>query len=387
MLRLHVTGQGSVGESYNQGEPTYMSIVTIVLFCLGFVLLVLGAELLVRGASQLAIAIGISHLVVGLTIVAYGTSAPEVAVTVQSVYADPPRPDLAIGNVVGSNISNVLLVLGVATLVAPLAISPLLVRYSVPFMVFVSGLLWLIGLDGEIGRIEGGVLFTGAILYTVISIMRSRRATAAAIAKAQGAKAAASFSVRRFLFHMAQIVVGLVLLVAGARWLVDGAVAVAKLLQVSELIIGLTIVAVGTSLPEIATSLVANLRGHGEIAAGNVVGSNIFNILLVLGLCALVAPHPIIVPEAAIRFDIPIMFAISLACWPIFYTSWRVHRWEGLGFLVFYVAYIVFLFLEATRHAGLQEYKTVMGWYVMPLTALVLLVLAARFWHREWKQS
>ena len=363
-----------------------MSIITFVLFCFGFVLLVLGAEVLVRGATQLAIAVGISHLVVGLTIVAYGTSAPEVAVTIQSVYANPPQPDLAIGNVVGSNISNVLLVLGVATLIAPLVISPPLVRYSIPFMVFVSGILWLMGLDGQIGRIEGGVLFLAAILYTVISILRSRRATAAAIANGDRAASTVPFSRRRLALNLGQIGFGLVLLVVGARWLVDGAVAVAELLHVSELIIGLTIVAVGTSLPEVATSVVANLRGHGEIAAGNVVGSNIFNILLVLGLCALVAPQPIIVPRAAIRFDIPIMFTISLACWPILYTGWKVHRWEGFAFLVYYAAYIVFLFLQATRHAGLQEYKTVMGWCVLPLTGMVLVVLAARFWHRESKQ-
>jgi cation:H+ antiporter len=344
--------------------------------------LIVGAELLVRGASRLAVAVGISPLVVGMTVVAYGTSAPEVAVTVQAVYATPPQPELALGNVVGSNISNVLLVLGLAALTVPLLVSRSLVRSTVPIMVAVTGLVWWMCLDGQLDRVEGAVLLAGAVLFSVVSIARSRRATVASRAQSTDHESAAArySKLPNVILNLLFIVVGLVLLVVGAHLLVDGATEVAKLLNVSELIVGLTVVAVGTSLPEIATSLIAGLRGQRDIAVGNVVGSNIFNLLLVLGICAAVAPQPLLVPASALRFDIPIMFAVALACWPIFYTEWVIDRWEGFAFLAFYVAYTAFLYLKSTHHSGLDQYLTVMVWFILPITALVLLVFVVRHW-------
>jgi cation:H+ antiporter len=354
---------------------------TVVMFLGGFVALIWGAELLVRGASRLASAAGISSLVIGLTVVAYGTSAPEIAVTLGSVFSTPPKPELAIGNVVGSNISNVLLVLGISAVFVPLVVSRQLVKYAVPFMIAVSASLWILGRDGQISRVEGAVLLATALLYSVLSIARSRRTTAQLDVKqeTQVAKSRA----KAFGWNLLLIGIGLLLLIIGANWLVDGAVVVAKMLGVTELIIGLTVVAVGTSLPEIATSLVAGLRGQRDIAVGNVVGSNIFNILLVLGLTALVAPQPVLVPNAAIRFDIPVMFTIALACWPIFFTGWSISRWEGAAFLAYYVAYTLFLYLQATQHEALGGYRFVMLYFIVPLTALVLVILSSRFWHRR----
>jgi cation:H+ antiporter len=358
-----------------------MSFETVMLLAAGFVVLILGAELLVRGASRLAVAAGISTLVVGLTVVAYGTSAPEVAVTVLAMFDRPPQPDIAIGNVVGSNISNVLLVLGLSAAAAPLLVSRRLLTTSLLLMIFVSCLLWVLSLDGQISRLEGVGLTTGALIFTVVSIQRSRRETRTARANGElprhdlhGWRLCVSI-----VFQLCLIVVGLMLLVLGAKWLIEGAVKIATLFQISELVIGLTIVAVGTSLPEIATSLVASLRGQRDIAVGNVVGSNIFNVLLVVGVCASVAPIPVVVSESAVRLDIPIMVAVAVACWPIFYTGYAIDRWEGFAFLVLYISYVVFLYFQATNHWALQGYTTVMR-YVLVSTALIMVILSVRFW-------
>lgn len=354
---------------------------TLVLqFVGGLVFLIVGAEVLVRGASRLAVAVGITPLVVGMTVVAYGTSAPEVAVTVQAMYAQPARPDLAIGNVVGSNISNVLLVLGLASIASPLLVSRTLVRATVPFMIAVTGLVWWMASDGEIDKVEGLGLLAGAVFFSVFSVMRSRRATTAALAQSrkQGHHSDEPKKNSRGLINLMAIIVGLVLLVYGARWLVEGASEVARLLKVTELVVALTVVAVGTSLPEIATSVVAGIRGHRDIAVGNVVGSNIFNLLLVLGFCATVSPEKIRIPADALRYDIPIMFGVSLACLPIFYTNWIINRWEGLVFLCCYAAYTVFLYLKATENSALDAYMNSMIYFVIPAIALILIVLAVR---------
>ncbi len=361
-----------------------MSLETMLFFIAGFVVLVLGAEFLVRGASNLAVAAGISPLVIGLTVVAYGTSAPEVAVTVHAMFAKPPQPDLAIGNVVGSNISNVLLVLGISAVAAPLLVARRLLTSSLLVMIFVSCLLWVLSLDGQIGRIDGAGLLIGALVFTAGSIRRSRRETLAA---RQGDTSPASEvsrwrKVGGLCGQLILILIGLGILALGARWLIDGAVVIARLLRISELVIGLTVIAVGTSLPEIATSLVASIRGQRDIAVGNVVGSNIFNILLVLGVCGLLAPEPVAVSRAALRLDIPIMVAVAVACWPVFYTGYTIARWEGFSFLALYVAYVVFLYFQATDHGALRGYSTAMR-YVLPAIALIMVILSIRFWHHQ----
>jgi cation:H+ antiporter len=263
---------------------------TLILFVLGLLLLVIGAEALVRGASQLAARSGVSPLVIGLTVVAYGTSTPELAVSVQSGLSG--QADIALGNVVGSNIFNVLFILGVSAMITPLVVAQQLVRLDVPLMIGVSFLLAMLARDGRIDRLDGIALFAGIVAYTFFAIRQSRKESRRI--KEEYAKefgAGPSPAGGRVAFHVALIVLGLAALVLGSGWLVNGAVMLAKWWGLSELIIGLTIVAAGTSLPEVATSVIASMRGERDIAVGNVVGSNIFNILAVLGLSSLVAPN------------------------------------------------------------------------------------------------
>jgi cation:H+ antiporter len=338
----------------------------------GFLCLVAGAEWLVRGASKLALVIGISPLVVGLTVVAFGTSSPELAVNVQAAYLG--SSDMAIGNVVGSNIFNVLLILGLSALVSPLVVSSRLVRFDVPLMIGVSVLMYVLSLNGAISRLEGGLLFALVVIYTIFLIWQSRRENHAA----RELKGRAPIRPASWFWDVIWIAAGLVLLVAGSRWLVEAAVALAHILGISELVIGLTIVSIGTSLPELATSVMATLKGERDIAVGNVVGSNIFNILCVLGLSSAVAPAGIDVSPAALHFDIPVMVAVAVACLPVFFTGLEIRRWEGFLFLVYYAAYTAYLIMDSMRHDALPIFSQIMVTLAMPLTAVVLLSLLLR---------
>jgi cation:H+ antiporter len=360
-------------------------MITAGLFVAGLVLLIGGADILVRGASRLALAAGISPLVVGLTVVAYGTSAPELAVSIQSGVAG--QGALVLGNVMGSNIFNVLLILGMSALIAPLVVSRQLVRFDVPLMIGVSVLFLLLALDGAIGRLDGALLLAGAIGYTVYSVVQSRRETQREADRAPDQEPSPQ-PARPWYINVLFILGGLALLVVGANWLVDSAVSVAEAFGVSELIIGLTIVAAGTSLPEVATSVIASIKGERDIAVGNVVGSNIFNLLLVMGAATLVSPDAIPVPRAALAFDLPVMLAVAVACLPIFFTGYMIARWEGALFLAYYVAYTLYLILNATQHAALPLFNLVMLAFVVPLTAITLLVLFMRAaWRREASPS
>ncbi|MCI0698311.1 calcium/sodium antiporter [candidate division KSB1 bacterium] len=354
-----------------------MDLLTGVLFLAGLVALILGAEALVRGASRLAAAIGISPLVIGLTVVAYGTSAPELAVCVQAAFSG--QPDIVLGNVVGSNILNVLFVLGIAALITPLAVSPQLIRLDVPLMIGASILMLILVMDGTVSRLDGVLLLLINIVYVVWTIYQSRKD----IPQVQDQYTekygtAQSRSASGSVINIFLIVIGLAMLLAGSRWLVNGAVAAAKALGVSELLIGLTIIATGTSLPEVATSIVASVRGQRDIAVGNVIGSNVFNITSVLGLTSIFAPHGIAVSPAARHFDIPVMIAVAVACLPIFFTGHRIARWEGVLFFGYYVAYMLYLILNATGHDELEKFSAVMMEFVIPLTSVTILLLVIR---------
>ncbi|HEX4937351.1 MAG TPA: calcium/sodium antiporter [Candidatus Kapabacteria bacterium] len=353
---------------------------TLLYLAGGLVLLVLGAEFLVKGASRLAAAAGISPLVIGLTIVAFGTSAPEMAVSVGAAWSG--QADLALGNVVGSNIFNVLFILGVSALIVPLVVAQQLVRLDVPIMIVASVATLLMGMDGAIGRIDGLILFAGILAYTVFLIRQSKKESAAVKDEYSQEFGESQGKVGRYALNFVYIAGGLVLLVLGARWLVDSSVAIAQYFGVSELVIGLTIVAAGTSLPEVATSVIASIRGERDIAVGNVVGSNIFNILSVLGLSSVVAPAGIEVAPAALVFDIPVMIGVALACLPIFFTGYIITRWNGALFLFYYVAYTAYLIMAAIHHDALATFGATMLWFVIPLTAITLLALAIRF-HRN----
>jgi len=342
-----------------------------LMFVLGLAALVVGAEGLVRGAARLAVSWGVSPLVVGLTVVAFGTSAPEMAVSVGAALSG--SSDLAIGNVVGSNIANVLLILGIAALIAPLLVHEQIIRQEIPIMIGASLVVVAMALDGNIGRFEAGLLFALVIAYTVFLVVQSRRASRQAEDEFASEIPTSQWD-RHWGVQAALVAGGLALLVLGADWLVGAAVVFAKVMGVSDLVIGLTVVAVGTSMPEIATSLIAALRGQRDIAVGNVVGSNIFNLLAVLGAAGLVSTGGLAVPEAASNFDLWVMLAVAFACLPILLTGREIARWEGVVFLAYYAAYVLYLVLAAQQHGSLQAFSSVMLSYVMPLTAVTLLV-------------
>ncbi len=352
----------------------------VVMILGGLLLLVAGAEMLVRGASKSAAALGISPLVIGLTVVAFGTSAPELSVSVMSGFAG--QGDIALGNAVGSNIFNVLLILGVSALVTPLTVSTQLVRLDVPLMIIASLSLFALGLDGRIGFLDGAFLFLGIVAYTIFLIVKSRRSDHAAEFEREFGPTSA-FSPRQWIWMIVLMLLGLGALIFGARWMVAGAVSIARHFGISELIIGLTIVAAGTSMPELATSVVASIRGERDIAVGNVVGSNLFNILSVIGLAGMVSPAGIPVAKAAISFDIPVMIAVAVACLPVFFSDSRIDRWEGALFVAYYVAYTVYIVLAATRSDNLRIFTSAMTWFVLPLTLISLILISLNALRRK----
>jgi cation:H+ antiporter len=351
----------------------------------GLVGLVVGAEMLVRGSSSLAIAIRISPLVVGLTVVAFGTSAPELAVSIQS--AMQGNADIALGNVIGSNIFNVLLILGSSALIVPLVVASQLIRWDVPLMIAISFILLLLGLDGKIHRADGALLVVGIVAYTYWCIRQSRAESREVQSEFATESPPAPHTPGQVLVQVGLIVGGLILLALGARWLVDGSVTIARTLGVSQLIIGLTIVAVGTSLPELVTSIVAAFRGERDIAVGNVVGSNIFNILSVLGFSSLISLNGVAVSPVALRFDIPVMIAVALSCLPIFFTGHRIARWEGGLFVAYYFAYTAYLILDAVANPLSRTLGNVMLLFVVPLTVIALTVSAMREWRENANPS
>ncbi len=350
---------------------------TIILFLVGLGILVLGAESLVRGASRLAALLGVSPLVIGLTIVAFGTSSPELVVSLQSSLTG--QSDIALGNVVGSNIFNVLFILGISAMIAPLTVSQRLVRLDVPIMILVSVLTLIFSYSGRISSIEGIILFLGVAVYTGFLIFQSRKEAGSVQHEyivEYGARD--QIKISSLTINIVLIAGGLLLLVVGSRWFLNGAVTIARSFGVSEFVIGLTLVAAGTSLPEVATSIVAAVRGERDIAVGNVVGSNIFNVLAVLGLSAVFAPGGISVSASALSFDIPVMIAVAVACLPIFFTGNVIARWEGFLFFGYYAAYIAYLIIGSEHHDILPLFSYVMLVFVIPLTILTLIIVTIR---------
>lgn len=351
----------------------------VVLLVAGLLALFAGGELLIRGATRLAAAAGIPPLIVGLTVVAFGTSAPELAVTLQAALNG--QTDLVIGNVVGSNIANILLILGVAALITPLTVAQNLIRIDVPLMIAASLTAFAFAADGQVSRLEGAALATAIVAYTLFAIRSGRResqAVAGEYGSAYGEEGRAAL--RRLPLHLALAAAGIGLLVVGAGWLVEGAVAVARALGVGELIIGLTVIAVGTSLPELAASIVAAVRGQRDIAVGNVVGSNLFNLLSVLGFTAIAAPAGVQVPSEALAFDLPVMTAVAVACLPIFFNGYRIARWEGALFVGYYAAYVAYLVLTATDSPARPGFGAAVGYFAAPITAVTIGVIAYRQW-------
>lgn len=300
----------------------------------GIALLFVGAEFLVRGASALALRLGISPLVVGLTVVAFGTSAPELIVSVQAALSG--SGGIAVGNVVGSNIANVALILGVAALIRPLRVEAQLVRFDMPLMVAVTGVLTLFLWDKTLSRPEASLLLTGFVSYIAFTLHQARRSRSLMLTLDAALPPPASSRLQDALY----VVGGLGALVLGSTALVRGAVGIAEALGVPDAVIGLTLVAVGTSLPELATSALAAFRGKGDLAVGNVVGSNLFNALGILGTSALV--RPLIAPGLT-PIDLGVVLVTAVLVLPLAWTGFALDRREGAFLLALYVIYTVSL--------------------------------------------
>ena len=307
-------------------------ITSLTLLILSLVALYIGAGWLVQGSSALALKAKISPLVVGLTIVAFGTSAPELVVSLNATLSG--QGDIAIGNIVGSNIFNIGVILGVSATICPLQVKKQLLRIDIPVMLAATVLFTILFWNGTLGRTEGLFFLTGIIIYTIFSLFYSRKHGT------EGSSQELEEQPKHWAVDTLAIVGGLVVLVFASRLLVDNAVSIAKELGVSEAVIGLTIVAAGTSMPELATSVVAALKKRTDIAIGNVIGSNIFNLLAVLGLTATIAP----VETNQINWtDMLVMLGTSLLLLPFMRTGFKIGRGEGVVLFVIYIAYTLYL--------------------------------------------
>ena len=315
--------------------------ITLLQMLGGLVILVAGAELLVRGSVGTALRFGLTPLLIGLTIVAFGTSAPELVVSIQA--ASNGSDDIALGNIIGSNISNIALILGIAALIQPLKVQTSIIRKDVPILLGTSLLLVFFLMDGVISQLEGFFFFTGVVAFTVASIRMAKMETSVEV-NSEYEDVVPKKSLPLWL-NALMIVAGLGLLILGAKWLVDGAIEIASSVGMSQAVVGLTIVAVGTSLPELATSVMAALKKEGDIAIGNVVGSNIFNILCILGITAMILP----VSQGGITtIDILLMLGLTLLLLPILRSGYIVSRIEGGVLLTIYIVYTAYLVLVTT---------------------------------------
>lgn len=351
-------------------------IPAILFLIFGLVILVFSAEWLVRGAAHLATAIGISPLVVGLTVVAFGTSAPELAVSIMSAFKG--QADIALGNVVGSNICNILLILGISAIIIPLTVHRQLIRLDVPVMISVSILMGALSLDGQLGRLDGILLAILVIVYVIYLIRRSRREEVEVREPYEnefGNPPEQKITAIAIFKMLALITVGTLGLILGSKWLVDSAVFIARHFGISELIIGLTIISFGTSLPEIATSIMAAIKGERDIAVGNIVGSNTFNILTVLGVASAVSPAGIQVAADALRFDIPFMLAITIITWPMLANGMQISRLNGIFLLTTYTAYLTYLFFLSTNHEGSIRFYQLWLYAALPAATLAALIM------------
>jgi len=304
-------------------------ILNIFLLFLGILLLYFGSEWMVRGAASLALSLSVRPMMVGLTVVAFATSAPELLVSL--IAAVKGSAGVSLGNILGSNVANIGLVLGTSALVRPLAVNRKLVRREIPFMIGASGVFWLVCLDGWIGRLDGIILLAGLALFLVLGIITAKKSGGA---KEEGPDRERKRLVRYIFF----ILIGMAGLVYGANLIVNSAIFIARQIGLSEIFIGLSIVALGTSLPELATSVVAGARGEHDISIGNVVGSNVFNVCMVIGTVGLFNPMP--VDLGLMRFEFPAMFGLCLILFVFCRTGFILSRLEGLFFILSFISFI-----------------------------------------------
>lgn len=339
----------------------------------GLVLLVSGAQLLVRCAEHIAAKLKVRPLLIGLTVVAMGSSAPQMTVSLQAAFND--TADIAVGSVIGSNTFNILVTLGLSALIIPLRVSRQLVRLDIPLMIFASAMVFTLALNHQLDRLDGVLLLGGLLIYLLLLLHQSRHS---GHHHPHHDRTPTSWLRTLILMGCALLLLG----VAG-HLLLGAALEVAAELGLSERIIGLTIVAVCTSLPELATSLIAAFRGQREIAVGNVIGSNVFNLLGVLGLTALLAPAPLSVSPNALAFDLPVMLGVAALCLPVFYSGYRITRVEGLLFLGLYLAYGLHVVSFSTGMPLASKLEHLMLIYVLPALLVFVLLSAVRAWRRQ----
>lgn len=312
-------------------------LIVVALLVLGLIVLGMGAELLVRGSSTIALKLGVTPLLIGLTVVAFGTSAPELAVSIEATLTN--HSPLALGNVIGSNIANIGLILGLVAIIRPIQIDQQLVKKQIPIVIASSLFLWLLLLNGEVGFTDGVMLCAGLAGFLTYSYMESRKDAAAKKLIAENPRI--SPPARPQIFYLVMLIIGLVMLVYGSTLFVENAISLARILGINEVIIGLSIVAVGTSVPELATSLIAAYKNESELAVGNVVGSNLFNILGILGISALLGT---IYGDEFNIIDFLVMLAYAVILLPFAWTSLRISRLEGFVLLAGYIAYMIYIF-------------------------------------------
>ncbi|RON10424.1 conjugal transfer protein TraR [Pseudomonas brassicacearum] len=342
----------------------------------GLVLLIAGAELLVRAAVRLAAHLKVRPLIIGLTVVALGSSAPQMAVSLQATLMQ--NTDIAVGSVIGSNIFNILVTLGLSALIIPLRVSRQLVRLDIPVMIGASLLVFALAWNERLTPLDGTILLAALVLYLGLLLRQSRHSVRPHSTQTDEGKSRVPW-----LSSVLLMLAGLVLLVFAGHLLLSAAVEVATELGLSERIIGLTIIAVSTSLPELATSLIAALRGQRDIAVGNVVGSSLFNLLGVLGITALIAPTPLSVSPNALDFDLPVLLAVSVLCLPMFYSGYRITRAEGLLFLALYLAYGLHVVSFTTGMPLAGKLEHLMLFFVLPALMAFLLFTSLRAWRRQ----
>ena len=355
-----------------------MPLISLIELFAGLCLLIFGAELMVRAAVRLAARLHVRPLIIGLTVVAFGSSAPQMAVSLQAAQAH--TPDIAVGSVIGSSIFNILVTLGLSALIIPLRVSRQLVRLDIPLMIGASLLVFLLAWNEELGRLDGILLLSALALYLGLLLRQSRHSVRPHAEQPETAPAS-------WFVSVLMIIVGLAMLVFAGRLLLGAAVVVATDLGFSERVIGLTVVAVGTSLPELATSLIAALRGQRDIAVGNVIGANLFNLLGVLGLTALIAPMPLSVSPNALDFDLPVMLGVAALCLPVFYSGYRVTRVEGLLLLGLYLVYGLHVVSFTTGMPLAGKLERLMLFYVLPPLLGYLLFTSIRAWRRQHHKS
>lgn len=312
---------------------------SLLLIVLGMVLLYFGADFLVRGSSTIALRLKIKPLIIGLTVVAFGTSAPELVVSIKAGIVD--SADLAVGNVVGSNIFNTLFILGIAALLRPIKTHINLIKWDIPVAIFASILLVVLLLDRNISTIEGIVLFCGIIIYVLVNIIKGREESSPTIDKE--IKQVIPTTKLNFLLQIFLVIIGIVGLVFGANYFVKGAIRLALLFNINQAVIGITIVAAGTSLPELATSALASIKKEGDISIGNVLGSNIFNIFCILGIAAIIQPITI---QNITMFDLGTMLFSAVLVFPFMKTGFTLSRLEGATLVMLYFVYLTILIIK-----------------------------------------